>query len=176
MGQRLLSFCGCVIFHCVDLPHFVYPFSLVDTWAVPALGTLRNKAAVNIRAFVCTRFSTVCLEAEPWSHLSAPCDHLRSHERASQGGCTASHSLWQDTRAPMAPLSFVIVGAGFEPSWGDTRHPELTLCCCVVPEAHHCSRVRPARDETHKGEEPTQESPGYTILGSVSPLTPKSET
>lgn len=37
------------------------------------------------------------------SSVSSVCDHLRSHERASQGGCTASHSLWQGTRVPMAP-------------------------------------------------------------------------
>lgn len=113
------------------------------------------------------------------SSVSSVCDHLRSHGRASQGGCTASHSLWQGTRVPMgstSPLSFVTVCARFEPSRGDTWHPELTLCCCVVPEAHPCSCVRRARDETHKDEGPTQESRGYIILGSVSPLAPKSET
>lgn len=173
MSQRLLSFCGCMIFHCVDLPHFVYPFSLVDTWAVPALGTLRNKAAVNIHVFVCTCFSTVCLEVEPWSHLSALCDHLRSHERAAL--LLTPSGKTQGSQWLHCYLSLSVQGSN-HPGVTHDIQSLLTLCCCVVPEAHHCSRVRPARDETHKDEEPTQESPGYTILASVSPLVPKSET
>lgn len=113
MSQRLLSFYGCVIFHCMDLPHFVYPFNLMDTWAIPALGTIRNKAAVNIRVLCAHAFLLFARGRTRESSVSSVCNHLKSHERASQCGCPASHSLWQDTRVPMAPHLHCHCLAGF---------------------------------------------------------------
>jgi len=107
--HKVIVFDSWVIFHCVDVPHFLYPFLSVEGH----LGSFQllaiiNKAAMNIvehvsLLYVGTSFGYMLKRGIAGSSGSSMSNFLRNLQTDFQNGCTSlqSHQQWRSV--PLSP-------------------------------------------------------------------------
>ena len=108
--QYFLSFYGQIIFHCVDTPHFAYPF--ISWWHLGGFHvlTIVNRAAVNIHVqvfvwkIVFNSFGYIPGSGLAESYANSIFNLLRNHQIVFHSGCTILQSYQQGVRAPISHL------------------------------------------------------------------------
>jgi len=104
-----------VIFHCVDLPHFLYPFFCWSASGFFPASAIINKAAMNIVEYVSLLYVGASFGYMPkrgiaWTSRSSLSNFLKNLQTDFQNGCTSlqAHQQWRSVALSPHPRQHLL--------------------------------------------------------------------
>jgi hypothetical protein len=106
--HEVIGFNCRVVFHCVNVPHFLYPLLCCGILGCFQLLAIVNMTAINIMVYVSllyvgTYYWYMPRRGIPWSSDNTMSNFLRNHQTHFQSGCTSSQSHQQWRSVPPSP-------------------------------------------------------------------------